>query len=301
MDQFLADYYGTGNISETEDPDQLEKMAQLVMLEKMAEDEGIDLSGLSDDEVVALAGEVFEDDEGIQPSSDQLEKEAAAKFEEADFLGKVMAHSMWNELDAIQKEAKGYGPGAPAAQFDREVARIAKQKQQAAAAARDASKYEGAAAAGARKGGATSPGRVEAGLRSMRQRAGAGADRAKRGVVGAGKAVGRGAATAGKYVAKHKLPFAGGAAGVAALTAGGLTARHLMKKREGEKTSSAFDSLADARAYEILQVNGLADEYGNVITPDQLYGSEKTAADVLQENVNEAAMLRLAEMGYSFE
>ena len=50
MDQWLANVYGTGN----QEVD-LEKVAQMAILEKLANDEGYDLSQLSEDEAVELA------------------------------------------------------------------------------------------------------------------------------------------------------------------------------------------------------------------------------------------------------
>lgn len=117
MDQFLADLYGT---NEPEEAD-FEKVAHLDFLEKVAEEEGIDLNDLSDEDLGELAeiaaealdeveGEEGYEDEGEESyeEGDDLEKEAEAKVEEADFLGRVMAHSFNQELDNIEKEA-GYG------------------------------------------------------------------------------------------------------------------------------------------------------------------------------------------------
>ena len=51
MNQFLADHYGTGGDQGlTEDEAALEKMAQLTLLVKEAEEEGIDLSELTEEE-----------------------------------------------------------------------------------------------------------------------------------------------------------------------------------------------------------------------------------------------------------
>jgi hypothetical protein len=112
MDTFLANYFGTNqNAPEpTAGVDDLEKMAQLVMLDKIAGAKNIDLSNLSDEEYVKLAAQVFSGQPTpapAEPSSDMPEHEkiARARFEEAKFLGQVVAHSMWNELDSIQKHA----------------------------------------------------------------------------------------------------------------------------------------------------------------------------------------------------
>lgn len=140
MDEWLAGIYGTGQ------GENLEKTAQAEWLAKLAEDEGIDLSGLSEEQLAALAQEVAQMQAQGQPGQPgmgapmpppgvppmgmappqrpltgfappppvaqppqadpaqqqaQLVKEAQAKFEEADFLGRVMAHAYTNELEKI--------------------------------------------------------------------------------------------------------------------------------------------------------------------------------------------------------
>lgn len=94
MDEWLAQIYGTGASDED-----IEKVASLSLLEKLAEENDIDLSEFTPEEIEAIAEEVLageaEDDE------DELAKEAAAKFEEADFLGRVMAHAYTQELEKI--------------------------------------------------------------------------------------------------------------------------------------------------------------------------------------------------------
>lgn len=114
MDQWLAQVYGTG-VSEEE---QLEKVAQAAFVEKLAEEEGIDISEFSPEEIEAIAQEVLavansgseeeaeEEEEELPPADEDdetegLAKEAQAKFEEADFLGRVMAHAYTQELEKI--------------------------------------------------------------------------------------------------------------------------------------------------------------------------------------------------------
>lgn len=152
MDAWLSQIYGTNNGAASDD---LEKTAQAMLLEKMAQAEGIDLSGLSQDELDALAAEVITEEQpaaaaptagapvatkvaaettvtvkdgqgqlqagapaAAQPvaaqgqvpaaaaateaaPAEELAKEAMAKFEEADFLGRVMAHAYTQELEKI--------------------------------------------------------------------------------------------------------------------------------------------------------------------------------------------------------
>ena len=117
MDSFLAELYGTNEPAQED----FEKVAHLDFLEKVAAEEGIDLNELSDEDLEELAevaaealdeasDEEYEDDgeyeeeEVYEDDGDDLEKEAEAKVEEADFLGRVMAHSFNQELDSIEEE-----------------------------------------------------------------------------------------------------------------------------------------------------------------------------------------------------
>lgn len=129
MDPWLAKVYGTNDEASSD----LEKTAQTFLLQKMAEEEGIDLSGLSDEELNTLAASVLsEDDEQqtdpaqpgqegyadpAQQQQEMLAKEAQAKFDEADFLGRIMAHSYTQELEKIAaaKTASRFGAAAGAA------------------------------------------------------------------------------------------------------------------------------------------------------------------------------------------
>lgn len=105
MDAYLANIYGTGVSS-----DSLEKTAQAELLYKLAEEEGIDLSGLDEDQLSALADQVITDNQdpnaggGAEDPGVGGEEEAQAKFAEADFLGRVMAHSYTQELNKIAAE-----------------------------------------------------------------------------------------------------------------------------------------------------------------------------------------------------
>ena len=106
INQWLAEVYGTDNSGAGDD---LEKTAQAMLLEKLAEQEGIDLSGLDENQLDALAQQIIADSqEGDQAPADgpsPEEEEAQAKFAEADFLGRVMAHSYTQELNKIAEEA----------------------------------------------------------------------------------------------------------------------------------------------------------------------------------------------------
>jgi len=140
MNEWLAEFYGTGQSQED-----LEKSAQAALLEKLADDDSIDIDSLSDEDVIALADELgllgeegadtdisdrekvsmiqkvaavndidldqLTDEEfeqlaeyALDPANwedEEETKEAEAKFAEADFLGRVMAHAQWDEMNKI--------------------------------------------------------------------------------------------------------------------------------------------------------------------------------------------------------
>lgn len=137
MDEFLAAHYGTAGgaqTTETEKAAAAEQEAAFEMFAKVAAAEGIDLTSMTDEQVMELYTKVAsEDDEsGEAPKGDEKkdekdekekkEKEAAAKAElaaktaaatatpeqdaqekiaEADFLGRVMAHAYVQEMKKI--------------------------------------------------------------------------------------------------------------------------------------------------------------------------------------------------------
>jgi hypothetical protein len=158
MNEWLAQVYGTNGASGSDD---LEKTAQAMMLQKMAEQEGIDLSGLTEEQLAALAEQVVSQDSagdqqpqapapamdnsgytaddveklanlralellrqaGYQIEGDpapaaapqqsvaeEQEKLAQAKFAEADFLGRVMAHAFNQEITKIASEGGQVAP-----------------------------------------------------------------------------------------------------------------------------------------------------------------------------------------------
>ena len=138
MNELLAEIYGTGQADVEND---LEKTAAAELLVKLAEAEGVDLNQFSDADIGQMVQELYKTagDEEVKEeakaegeSEEQEKKEnaekgadadgdeddeeggkktdsAREKVAEADFLGRVMAHSMVNELDSIQKEAGRVG------------------------------------------------------------------------------------------------------------------------------------------------------------------------------------------------
>jgi hypothetical protein len=118
MNAELADFYSTPGTNED-----LEKQASVENFAKLAAKHGIDLSAMDDNEVNALYAEVYphfaktaeEKKKDEDEDEDEEKKESAAghfqekrafqeKFAEADFMGRVMAHSFTQEMGNIEKE-----------------------------------------------------------------------------------------------------------------------------------------------------------------------------------------------------
>ena len=161
MNQWLAQAYGTNGAGQGSD---LEKTAQALMLNKLAEQEGIDLSNLDENQLALLAQEVSQQlaaqqgggemgdmgqppgmpaagggmpmqppmaaaapppmpqaaapgagpgpqapQEGAGGMGGDAVKVAQAKMAEADFLGRMMAHALHQELGVI-KQASAQQP-----------------------------------------------------------------------------------------------------------------------------------------------------------------------------------------------
>jgi hypothetical protein len=100
MDEQLAAIYGTGQ-PELDESD-LEKTAAAELLVKLAEEQGVNLDDFSDEEVGQMLDELYSG-EGIEHTA--ADEENQEKFAEADYLGRIMAHSMVQELGNIEKEA----------------------------------------------------------------------------------------------------------------------------------------------------------------------------------------------------
>ncbi len=208
VDPWLAQVYGTGSAED------LEKTAQYHFLAKLAEDVGLDISQMSEDEIAELAaaaqqfqqqpqgqpgaqqfgqpqqqgfpqqgqqfgqpgqfgqqGQQFAPQQGQpgfnpqmmagqqqQPQAQQQGqvKEAQQKFEEADFLGRIMAHSYTNELQKIAGIQRA-GQVKLAGRFS---GAAGKAKGAAKAVAGHVGKHKGAYGAGAAGAGGFAAGRA---------------------------------------------------------------------------------------------------------------------------------------------
>jgi hypothetical protein len=137
MDPFLAEMYGTATtIGAAPASDDIEKLAQAKFIDSLArEEEGVSYDDLAPEVIVKVASEIFgegsllktaedvkeakpekeEEDEEEEEEESEEKKTAALqeKIAEADFLGRVMAHSNVQEHALIEKEA-GIGSWAKA-------------------------------------------------------------------------------------------------------------------------------------------------------------------------------------------
>lgn len=262
MDERLAAIYHTNEESQ-------EKTAASELAEKLAADDGIDLGDLTPEQAEELAQQVVGGDE--TPAEDETPPEEGAegektaeaefqeKFAEADFMGRVMAHSLWQELGGIRKEAA----------FDPEDMKKVPFKYKARGAVRQAGKA--IAGAAGKAGGAV---------------AGA-AKRVGGAAAGAGKAVG--GAVAGAAKAHPKKFMAAGAAGAAGA---GFLAGRKSKKSSG---TPAFDALVERRVEEIR--TEVAPEQTKQ-SADEVDPMDRLAAAVEQAAVNrlvEAGEIELVE------
>lgn len=113
MDPTLAQIYGTNQSADATD---LEKLAADELAAGLAEDGGINVNDLSQDQIEAMAQEVLNDISAADGQGDKAENtdaadetdaddETLAKVAEADRLGRIMAHAMNQELVSIQKQA----------------------------------------------------------------------------------------------------------------------------------------------------------------------------------------------------
>jgi len=218
MDPRLAEIYGTNSEEQTQDT---EKVAAAQLAEKLAGDESLNLDGMSEDQIEALAQEVLsqEKDQEQEAATEEAaeeteEKQASEKLAEADYLGRVMAHSYVQELKNIEKQA--------ASPTKKEMRKAEKMNP-------------------------------DSGAQKLVRRTKHVANQAKKGLSeGANRAKAVGAITAGKvsnFASKHP----GKAKGLAAL---GLAGAGFAAGRKS-KESSALDTLAAQRAIEILAENGI--------------------------------------------
>jgi len=290
MNEFLAELYGTAeNIGATPGND-TEKLAQAEYLGQLFEADGIDINQVDPATIEKVASAVFGTDNQIKLAEDEKKKHekdeseeeeekeeakkegsAEEKLAEADFLGRVMAHSFVDEQAAIQKEAASVGGAVKAVKetagkghelVKRLGKKIIGEERLGRVGLHGAGKETSEQASRMLEGG-MAPRRVQATLRKRPELGEAAIEHAR-------KSMSRAAAGAG---------YGALGLGAAGLAGGGAAAVHAMKKKE-----SALDVLAEQRAMEILGQSGVQDE------------SQKLASAVEQR-----AYEMLAEAGYVIE
>lgn len=119
MNELLAEMYGTRETIGAVDGSDVEKLAEAEVLNEVLASEGVDVDDLDGGSILKVAHELFGDDSALikaaaeeeddddDDDEDDDEKTSQAKLAEADFLGRVMAHSFVNEQSELEKEAKG--------------------------------------------------------------------------------------------------------------------------------------------------------------------------------------------------
>jgi hypothetical protein len=265
MNEFLAGIYNTREaVGAGQDNSDVEKLAEAQILDEALRAEGIDIDRLPGETILKLAHDLLgadsaivkaaseaseEESESEKEEEDEVKKAALAelrgsndeesfetKVAEADFLGRVMAHSYWNEKTGIEKEA-----AMP--EFLRKGLDAAKGH---------AGKAGDKVRAGAEKawGGVKSyhKGAVEdvkGAVKGHKYHTGKHGRGAEFDLGGA-----KGRAISGLTGAAKFTPHA------AAVGGGGALAAHAFKKKE----SSAIEMLAEKRAMEWAAAHGLLDD-----------------------------------------
>lgn len=284
MNEFLSQYYNTGAASapaETDMNEDLHKQASIELFCKLAASNNVDLESCSEEQIQQLFADFQKQASEDGPPKDdkkgdkkeeakkELEekKAAAEKTAEADYLGRVMAHSYIDELNKIAA-SKGmvHIPG------------------QGSSASHSGGNHPGASAKSVKP--------ESAGFMKVRHALEKGKDKAKDLAGKAGVAAGK----AGNFLGKHKH-FAGAvAAGAAGVGAGAALASG--KKKE----ASAVDELAAGLAVEKAAAGGYdADEAAEKIAAVLTLGieSEKTAGVFDVDQAVDIRSLELLEMaGY---
>ena len=304
MDEFLNELYGTREtIGDSQD---LEKQAASEFLVKLAEEEGVNLDELSDDQIGKLLEEVEAgkssgesdkskaeaekskaEEEKPKQASIQYDDEAQEKLAEADFLGRAMAHAYVNELAGIEKEA-AIGPQISAARlgYRRLADVVGRRASQGATKARAGAKVVGEATGLSDVGGG-----MKKALQGLKDRAAKAKDIKRdygtaglKNLMGSrGEAAGEGLKQMGTGAARFGKRVAGPAAALEAV-------RRMGKAQGGSEKNSfdeEFESFAQDRALEMLEEAG--------------YDVEKIAEAEIAQAIEARALDMIEEAGYPVE
>jgi hypothetical protein len=284
MDEWLARVYGTGGAAA---PDDIEKIAQAEMAQQMAQQEGIDLSQLSPEQVESLGQEVLGGQQGGVPGQQQMQQpgmgqqpgmepggeidpsqltdehvQQAQQILEAAQAGQQVDPAMLQEAQAIMQivEQMQGGGGDPQAAEMAKVAEASAKFEEADLLGRvmaHAFNAESEKIAAAKLGPANAMGIAR---HHVNQAAGAVKGKAQQ-IGGHLKArmhpqsshplhhVG----AAAQHVSNHRGAYGAGAAGAAGLGAGYAAGHHMAK----EATIGVIEKAAMQQAANILSANGI--------------------------------------------
>jgi hypothetical protein len=271
MDQRLAELYGTNQVTE----DDVEKLAAAELAEQLTEDGDIDLSGITEEDLEAVAQEVLGasgEEAGEEDEEEEVDGETQEKVATADLMGRVMAHAFVQEQTEIEKDAGAKEIWEGTKRFGRKVhgkitglgaraLNVGSKKGE-----RRVGKWTRKAVADADVSASKkfNPSSKDYDVKKHEERSKAIADARK----GAKKRMGR-------VVAGTGYGIAGGTA-----TAAGYGAKKIHDKVT-EKRASAIDTLALQRAEEML-----AASQEETVTPYDVLADvvEQRAVEILQEN-----------------
>ena len=302
MNEFLAEMYNTReNIGAAGSDVDIEKMAEAQILSDELAAEGYDVSQLPPETLMKVAYELWGEDSALVKAAEEDMEEEGEKEEEgggeeeegekkegsfeekvaeADFLGRVMAHSFVDEQASMDKEALSLAQAGQAAKNWGQLAGYGAKKGYTAVKERAGGALSRLREAASKKKGqmqhsyemgrdfAVKPGSKPG--RTVTK------ERGKKSVMG-------GLARLGK---EHPGATAGlAAAGTAAATGAAYGGYKGVKALKGKKKeSSALDTLAEQRALEMLKEAG--------------FDVEPTEEDVLKEAVDQRALELLEAAGY---
>lgn len=255
MNDWLAQMYGTAGASE-----ETQKLANVDLFCKLAADNNIDLSQLSQDEIGDLYTQVFPEESAKlaeekdeEDEEEKKKKELAAehveekkafqeKFAEADLMGRVMAHSFNQEL-ALIKEGGDFGKTVRKG-WESAKGHLKRYGELMSGSKQRELKSTGDRAVAAAKRQAGGGYASEAGAKKIQDKA----------TEIAGKRYGAAKEEGGKVL---KARLATGA-GVAAI--GGGAALAAGRKKDKEASAQAFEELSANQAIKIASVAGYDDE-----------------------------------------
>ena len=307
MDEMLMnELYGSEEVQQEEQI----KQAQVELVEAVAAEAGVDLNELDDDELAKFAHYVLSDEDesaDVDSSDDTENNTKIASLEEADLMGRQMAHSYVDELNQIQngdttmnrdtltKVASAMEDVAQAWDMEQQNNALpAHEEEEKTASVSDilARELEKVASDVQPAGGSTSA--KSSMFDSLKDKAG----------------------KAGKYVADRKGKFGAGAAGLLALGGGAMYMKNRKKKKAAQEKKASlfmdagyealalielcepeeFAKEAEFRAAEILAANGVHPETFEDIEPEAIKIASFPGVEHAADEYEAAALEEYNEM-----